>query len=603
VAAPQPDYRVGDENTPDQYKLVRYVKSGGEGEVWQATTTRQDGYDEQPWAIKIIDPHRLSTSLNQTPAAALEDYYRRARHAWEESAQLRETIPGIVGITAVLIGTEPHPPGEPPSGKSVYVVSPWVDGDDLAAWSGQEPRTFDEIHRVLADLAAIIDGMARRRAVHRDVSPGNVMVERDGRVRLIDLTYVRPPNSAAGTVRVFTRGYTAPEAVRGNFGTAGDRYSFGAIAHYLLTRREPTTSDTAADSQAWLVRAGYSPAAAAHVAALLDPDPDVRPKSLTEWITQLKVLSRGETTSERYLAFAMAVDGTATPLVSAATATGVFGATLRTGLTWQLSRDPGGPAGTADLAMVTDGAGERVIFAAAGDGHVRIGRAGTWTDLGPAVAGSGLAAARDAYGVATGYAISHDEHELIILTVTPDGSSRRIETGRPAHRVLSAAVDGDGSPMVLILSAADEFLCVDAKAATRISRDGAFCAAACTDRLGELRCYRVAAGQDALDWYERAGDGWDLIETVKIPGPATAIACAGHREGVGVAIAGPCGIHVATHGDADFGPWTEVTSKSASHVALAVGARWRLQLAALVEGKVALAEEDFVGKWPRRTRF
>ena len=37
--------------------------------------------------------------------------------------------------------------------------------------------------------------------------------------------------------------------------------------------------------------------------------------------------------------------------------------------------------------------------------------------------------------------------------------------------------------------------------------------------LVELRCYRVAAGQDALDWYERAGDGCDLIETVKMPGP------------------------------------------------------------------------------------
>ncbi len=288
-------------------------------------------------------------------------------------------------------------------------------------------------------------------------------------------------------------------------------------------------------------RAGYSSAAAAHVAALLDPDPDARPKSLTEWTAQLKVLGRGETTSERYLAFAMTVDGTATPLVGAATATGVFGARLGTGLTWQLSRDPGAPAGTADLAMVTDGAGERVIFAATGDGHVRIGRAGKWTDLGPAVAGSGLAATRDPYGVATGYAIAHDDHELIILTVSPDGSPRRIETSRPAQRVLSATVDGDGTPIVLILTAAGELVSVDAKGAARISRDGAFCAAACTDRRGELRCYRVGAGQDALEWYERAGDGWDLIETVKMPGPTTAIACAGHREGVGVAIAGPAG--------------------------------------------------------------
>lgn len=603
MPAPQPGFRVGDDHAPNQYTLDHPVKSGGEGDVWRSTTLRQDGLTERSWAVKIIDPHRLSTRLDQTPGAALEDYHRRAVRALQETAQLSQEVPGIVGPTAVFIGAEPHQLGEPPGGRSVYVISPWVDGDDLSAWSGRTPRTFKEICHVLAELAAIIDGMARENAVHRDVSPGNVMVDRDGRVRLIDLTYVRPSNSAAGTVRVLTYGYNAPESSRGVFGTAGDRYSFGAVAHYLLSRREPAASDAAADSPVWVVRAGYSRAVAAHVAALLHPDPDARPKSLAEWAVRLKALGHQEAASERYLSFAMTVDGTATPLVSAATATGVFAARLGARLAWQLSRDPDGPAGVTDLAMVTDGAGERVVFAVTGDGRIWVGRSGEWTDLGPAVSGSGLAAVRDPYGVATCYTIAHDDHELIVLTVSPDGGSRRIETSHPAQRILSAAADGGGSPMVLAASVSGELLCIDAKGATQVSRHGAFSATACTDRRGELRCYRIGAGQDTLDCYERADDDWDLVETVKMPGPTTAIACVGHREGVGVAVAGPGGIHAATHGDTDFGPWAEVTPKSASHVALAVGARWRLQLAALVEGQVALAEEDFVGNWQRRTRF
>jgi hypothetical protein len=603
VAEPQPGDCVGDDHAPNQYTLARHVKSGGEGDVWQATTTRQDGLTTQSWAIKIVDPHRLLTRLDETPGAALEDYHRRAARALQETAQLSLAVPGIVGPAAVFIGAAPHQLTDQPSGRSVYVVSPWVDGADLAAWGGRAPRTFEETCALLAELAAILDGMARRAAVHRDVSPGNVMVDAGGRVRLIDLTYVRPPDSAAGTVRVFTHGYTAPEAGRGDFGTAADRYSFGAVAHFLLTHREPARTGAAADSRLWLVRAGYRPAVADHVAALLAPEPDARPKSLTEWTAGLRALGHEEATAERYLAFAMAIDGTATPLVSAATPAGVFAARLGAGLAWQLTRDPAGPRGVTDIAMVTDGAGEPVTFAATGGGRIWAGRCGTWTDHGPAVAGTGLAAIRDPYGVATGYAIAHDDHELIIVTVGPDGQARRAETSRPAQRVLAAAAGAGGAPMALVVSPAGELLCVDATGATRIARDGASSAAACTDRRGELRCYRITAGQDTIEWYERAGDCWDLVDTEDMPGPATAIACAGHREGVGVAVAGPGGIYAAIHGDADFSAWRQVTAKPASHLALAIGARWRLELAALVDGQVALAEEDFVGQWQRRTRF
>lgn len=586
------------------YTLVHHVRSGGEGDVWYATTIRQDGFTTQSWAVKIIDARQLVTRLDETPGSALEEYHRRASHALQETAQLSMAVPGIVGPTAVFLGGAPHQLGHAADGRFGYVVSPWIDGDSLAAWGRQRIRTFAEICDVLEKLAIIIDGIAKRDAVHRDISPGNVMVTPDGQVRLIDFTYVRPPNSAAGTVRVFTRGYTAPEAEHGDFGVPGDRYSFGAIAHYLLARREPAARTAAADSRQWLVRVGYGPQIAGHVAALLDADPAARPKALTEWAGKLRALSRQErATPERYQAFTMVIDGTSTPVVSAASSAGVFIARLGAGLAWQLSRDPEGPADVTDLAMVTDGAGEQVIFAATGSGELLCGRAGTWTGLGPGAVGSGLAAVRDPYGIATAYAIARDDGELIMVTVALDGSCHRVETSRPAQRVLAAAADRDGGPVVLILSPAGELLCVDAKGASRVCRDGAFSASVCTDRRGELCAYRLLPGLRELAWYERAADGWDLVETVPMPASAVAVACAGHREGVGVAVAGPGGVHVALHGDAVFGPWREVTPKPASHVALAVGARWRVQLAALVEGQVALAEEDFLGNWQRRTQF
>jgi hypothetical protein len=57
-------------------------------------------------------------------------------------------------------GDEPHPPGEHGQDRCLYVVSRWIEGDDLGVWRTRRDRSFDDVCDVLANLAAIVDGMA-----------------------------------------------------------------------------------------------------------------------------------------------------------------------------------------------------------------------------------------------------------------------------------------------------------------------------------------------------------------------------------------------------------------------------------------------------------
>jgi hypothetical protein len=257
------------------------------------------------------------------------------------------------------------------------------------------------------------------------------MVRPDGQVRLIDFTFVRPPNTAAGTVLVFKRGYSAPEIRTGQAGLPADRYSFGAVAYYLLARAEPAIEDVPADSRAVLIRTGFSSEVADHVAALLAPNPAARPINLVEWTTQLRKLGHRESAPTRYRMVALTVDGTATPVITAGGTDGVAGVRLGVGMTWRLQADVTSPSAVTALAAVTDGSGTQASFAIDEGGTVLVGRSGQWQDQGRVVAGSGLAATRDAQGRAVAYVVDPNAHDLTTITVGLDGTTRRFATGRP----------------------------------------------------------------------------------------------------------------------------------------------------------------------------
>lgn len=140
----------------------------------------------------------------------------------EARAMARLNHPNVVTVHEVATGES-----------GAYVVMELVSGASLRSWVSS-PRPWREVVRVLTDVARGLAAVHAAGVVHRDVKPDNMIVDRDGRVRVGDFG----DESIAGTPA-----YMAPEVVRGErANAASDQYSFGAMAYELLAGRRPAKS-------------------------------------------------------------------------------------------------------------------------------------------------------------------------------------------------------------------------------------------------------------------------------------------------------------------------------------------------------------------------
>jgi serine/threonine protein kinase len=155
-----------------RYVLEERIGSGGAGVVFRA---HDPGLDRKV-AVKLVLP---GTAPGENTSAS------GARLLREAQALAKLSHPNVVTVHDV--GTYTEVDGEP----GVFVVMELIDGPTLAEWLGR-PRAFSE---VVHHLLAAGRGLAAAHAaglVHRDFKPQNVVLGRDGRVRVIDFGLVRP---------------------------------------------------------------------------------------------------------------------------------------------------------------------------------------------------------------------------------------------------------------------------------------------------------------------------------------------------------------------------------------------------------------------------
>jgi eukaryotic-like serine/threonine-protein kinase len=120
-----------------------------------------------------------------------------------------------------------------------YLVMELVEGSSLSAYLGQEmdPMRVAAIGRDLADALSYVH---RRGIVHRDIKPGNILLDGEGRVRLADFGIARmlsetSRHTATGAT-IGTAGYLSPEQVRGDeISPAADLYALGLVLLEALT--------------------------------------------------------------------------------------------------------------------------------------------------------------------------------------------------------------------------------------------------------------------------------------------------------------------------------------------------------------------------------
>lgn len=208
----------------DRYALLELLGQGGMATIYRATDTQLG----REVAVKLLRPEYLKDP----------DFSSRFRQEAQSAASLSH--PNVVTV---------YDYGEDPSGP--FIVMEYVDGEDLATIlrrNGSLPP--GQVARIGASVARALQAAHERGLVHRDVKPGNVLIGRDGRIKVVDFGIARAIAEAHVTLPGTTLGsvhYFSPEQARGETATtSSDIFSLGIVLFELLTGERPWVGDSAA---------------------------------------------------------------------------------------------------------------------------------------------------------------------------------------------------------------------------------------------------------------------------------------------------------------------------------------------------------------------
>lgn len=215
VGAPRPS---GPAPHVGRFRIVAALGAGAFATVYRAF----DPQLQRDVAVKVLN------------AGVVGDARASARFLAEARAMARLDHPRIVSI---------HEAGS--DGGRPYLASTFIDGPSLARVLESGPLDPRRAARVAADLAEALAYAHGRGVVHRDVKPGNILVDAEGAAHLSDFGLAHCRDSSERLTLdgalLGTPAYMAPEQAKGepNLLPASDQYGLGAVLYEALCGRPP----------------------------------------------------------------------------------------------------------------------------------------------------------------------------------------------------------------------------------------------------------------------------------------------------------------------------------------------------------------------------
>jgi len=301
-----------------RYEIRSKLGEGGMGEVYLAQDTNLD----RKVALKIL------------PVSVAADRSRMNRFVLEARAASALNHPNIITI---------HEIDE--TGSDHFIATEFIDGQTLRERMRSAPVKLTEVLEVAAQIASALAAAHAAGIVHRDIKPDNIMLRRDGIVKVLDfglakLTDSLPPqsidpeaptravvNTGAGVVMGTTL-YMSPEQARGiKVDARTDIFSLGVLIYEMVVGRLPFEGSSTNEILASILSdkeppplARYAPEVPAEleriVAKSLRKDRDERYQNIKDLLLDLKSL-------KEHLAFAAELERSASPMLEGKPA--VFG--------------------------------------------------------------------------------------------------------------------------------------------------------------------------------------------------------------------------------------------------------------------------------------
>jgi ABC-type branched-subunit amino acid transport system substrate-binding protein/streptogramin lyase len=207
------------------YRVDSLVGRGGMGVVYRATDLSLG----RPVALKLIAPE-LS-----------EDERFRARFLREPRLAASLDHPNVIPI---------YEAGEHEG--QLYLAMRYVEGTDLKTTLERDGKLApDRTIELVAQVASALDAAHERALVHRDVKPGNVLIDRSGHVYLTDfgITKQTGADSTETGSLVGTLDYLAPEQIRGEpVDARTDSYALACVLYECLAGKPPFRRGTEAET-------------------------------------------------------------------------------------------------------------------------------------------------------------------------------------------------------------------------------------------------------------------------------------------------------------------------------------------------------------------
>ncbi|WP_334071761.1 MULTISPECIES: Stk1 family PASTA domain-containing Ser/Thr kinase [Paenibacillus] len=200
-----------------RYQIIERVGGGGMALVYKA----QDILLNRFVAIKVLRQQFVND----------EEFIRRFRREAQSAASLSH--PNIVSVYDVGQEEDVH-----------YIVMEYVEGQNLnEIIKERAPLQVEESVRIASQIADALDHAHQNQIIHRDIKPHNILIGKNGRVKVTDFGIARAVTSATITQTGSVVGsvhYFSPEHAKGvATGEKSDLYSLGIVLYQMLTGRLP----------------------------------------------------------------------------------------------------------------------------------------------------------------------------------------------------------------------------------------------------------------------------------------------------------------------------------------------------------------------------